>query len=52
MTPAGGAVVAKALLLVIVASTMLVHQHYIADVALGLAVAALSSWLFLRLTRA
>jgi membrane-associated phospholipid phosphatase len=36
----------------IVASTMLVHQHYIADVALGLIVAALSSWLFLRLTRA
>ena len=36
----------------IVASTMLVHQHYVADVALGLIVAALSSWLFLRLTRA
>src|ERR1700736_702285 len=36
----------------IVASTMLVHQHYIADVALGLIVAALSSWFFLRLTQA
>jgi membrane-associated phospholipid phosphatase len=34
----------------IVASTMLVHQHYVADVALGIVVAAASSWLFLRLT--
>src|ERR1700730_2382266 len=36
----------------IVASTMLVHQHYIADVALGLRLPEESSWLFLRLTRA
>jgi membrane-associated phospholipid phosphatase len=36
----------------IVASTMLVHQHYVADVALGIAVAVASSWLFVRLTRA
>jgi membrane-associated phospholipid phosphatase len=36
----------------IVASTVLVHQHYVADVALGLVLAAASSWVFLRLTPA
>jgi membrane-associated phospholipid phosphatase len=36
----------------IVASTLLVHQHYLADVALGVVVAASSSWLFLRIMRA
>jgi membrane-associated phospholipid phosphatase len=36
----------------IVASTMLVHQHYVADVAFGLVLAAASSWVFLRLLRA
>ena len=35
----------------IVASTLLIHQHYVADVALGLVVAAGASWLAPRVLR-